>query len=53
VLIAINRGEACDVVLEDSPLLQAKQWRLLEGTGNLQDGVLTLSAISASVWSAS
>jgi len=52
VLVAINRGEACEVVLEDSPLLRGKSWRLQEGTGTLQDDVLTLSAISASVWSA-
>ncbi|WP_039056270.1 maltodextrin glucosidase [Enterobacter sp. Bisph1] len=51
-LVAINRGEACEVVLEDSPLLRGKNWRLQEGTGTLQDDVLTLSAISASVWSA-
>ncbi|WP_269564080.1 maltodextrin glucosidase [Kosakonia radicincitans] len=52
VLVAINRGEACEVVLEGSPLLEAKNWRLQEGTGTLLDDVLTLSATSASVWSA-
>ncbi len=53
VLVALNRSEACEVVLEDSPLLHGKNWRLKEGTGTLQDDVLTLPAISASVWSAS
>ncbi|MGG7445670.1 maltodextrin glucosidase [Kosakonia oryzendophytica] len=53
VLVALNRSDACEVVLEDSPLLHGKNWRLKEGTGTLQDDVLTLPAISASVWSAS
>ncbi|SXF95237.1 maltodextrin glucosidase [Klebsiella variicola] len=51
VLVAINRGEACEVVIEDSPLLNVAGWALLEGAGAFQDGVLTLPAISASVWS--
>ena len=51
VLVAINRGEACEVVIEDSPLLNVAGWTLLEGAGAFQDGVLTLPAISASVWS--
>lgn len=31
VLVAINRGEACEVVLEDSPLLAGKTWKIKEG----------------------
>ncbi len=31
VLVAINRGEACEVVLEDSPLLAGKMWKSKEG----------------------
>ncbi|SNY61616.1 maltodextrin glucosidase [Enterobacter sp. CC120223-11] len=50
VLVAINRGEPCEVVLEASPLLAVKEWLLKEGKGTLQDDVLTLPAISASVW---
>ncbi|MBB1200461.1 maltodextrin glucosidase [Enterobacteriaceae bacterium 89] len=49
-LVAINRGEACEVVLDGSPLLQVKEWLLKEGKGTLVDDVLTLPAISASVW---
>ncbi len=51
VLVAINRGEACEVVIEDSPLLNVAGWTLQEGAGAFQDGVLTLPAISANVWS--
>ena len=51
VLVAINRGEACEVVIEDSPLLNVPGWTLQEGAGAFQDGVLTLPAISANVWS--
>jgi alpha-glucosidase len=50
VLVAINRGESCEVVLPESPLLEAKVWHLKEGKGTLQDEVLALPAISASVW---
>lgn len=50
VLVAINRGEPCEVVLDASPLLAVKEWLLKEGKGTLQDDVLTLPAISASVW---
>ncbi|XTZ37494.1 maltodextrin glucosidase [Salmonella enterica] len=53
VLVAINRGAACEVVLEDSPLLRGKSWRLKEGKGTFQDDMLTLPAVSASVWGAS
>ncbi len=51
VLVAINRGEACEVVIEDSPLLNVAGWTLQEGAGAFQDRVLTLPAISANVWS--
>lgn len=50
VLVAINRGEACEVVLGDSPLLRVDTWILCEGAGGLQGGILSLPAISASVW---
>ncbi|MGL4725945.1 MAG: maltodextrin glucosidase [Scandinavium sp.] len=50
VLVAINRGEPCEVVLDASPLLVVKEWLLKEGKGTLADDVLTLPAISASVW---
>lgn len=50
VLVAINRGEACEVVVEDSPLLDVGEWQVKEGAGTLHDGVLSLPAISASVW---
>lgn len=50
VLVAINRGKACEVVLEDSPLPGVDTWALCEGTGDLQGRILSLPAISASVW---
>lgn len=50
VLVAINRGEPCEVVLDASPLLSVKAWQLKEGKGTMQDDVLALPAISASVW---
>ncbi|MNG20638.1 Maltodextrin glucosidase [compost metagenome] len=50
VLVAINRGEACEVVLDDSPLLNLQTWQLKEGKGDIQEGVLSLPAISASIW---
>lgn len=50
VLVAINRGEACEVVLPASPLLNAVQWQCKEGHGQLTDGILALPAISATVW---
>lgn len=50
VLVAINRGEACEVVLEDSPLLAGKMWKSKEGKATFQGSVLTLPAISAAVW---
>ncbi|EKF0318909.1 maltodextrin glucosidase [Escherichia coli] len=50
VLVAINRGEACEVVLPASPLLNAVQWQCKERHGQLTDGILALPAISATVW---
>ncbi len=50
VLVAMNRGEACEVVLEDSPLLAGKMWKSKEGKATFQGSVLTLPAISAAVW---
>ncbi len=49
VLVAINRGEACEVVLDDSPLLNVSAWQLKEGKGSVQEDP-SLPAISASVW---
>ena len=49
VMVAINRREACEVVLPDSPLLNV-EWLRKEGTGQLKEDVLTLPAISATVW---
>ena len=51
VLVAINRGQACEVVLPASPLLSVSQWQHQEGKGVLAEDILTLPAISASVWS--
>lgn len=51
VLVAINRGQACEVVLPASPLLSVSHWQHKEGKGVLADDILTLPAISASVWS--
>ncbi|MET6676700.1 maltodextrin glucosidase [Citrobacter amalonaticus] len=50
VLVAINRGEACEVVLPASPLLNVKEWCGKEGKGQLSDDILTLPAISATLW---
>ena len=50
VLVAINRGEACEVVLPSSPLLNVAAWHSKEGKGQIVDDTLTLPAISASVW---
>ncbi|ADO49661.1 maltodextrin glucosidase [[Enterobacter] lignolyticus] len=49
-LVAINRGDACEVVLDASPLLAVKAWLCKEGSGALHEDVLTLPAVSASVW---
>jgi len=49
VMVAINRRAACEVVLPDSPLLNA-QWQRKEGAGQMTDDVLALPAISATVW---
>ena len=51
VLVAINRGAACEVVLEDSPLLRVRAWLRREGAGELREDLLLLPAASASVWS--
>ena len=50
VLVAINRGEACDVTLSDSPLLHVAHWQRREGDAQLEGMRLTLPDISASVW---
>ncbi|EQB8708169.1 maltodextrin glucosidase [Klebsiella aerogenes] len=50
VLVAINRGHACEVVIDASPLLEGKTWQRKEGTGDMHNDVLSLPAISASVW---
>lgn len=50
VLVAINRGESCEVVVGDPPLLHVKAWHLKEGKGTFEKEVLTLPAVSASVW---
>ncbi|MGP3593739.1 maltodextrin glucosidase [Vagococcus sp. WN89Y] len=52
VLVAINRGDACEVVPEPCPLLGGNTWRLKEGTGTLEADCLMLPAISACVWQA-
>lgn len=50
VLVAINRGHACEVVIDASPLLEGKTWQRKEGAGDMHDDVLSLPKISASVW---
>lgn len=50
VLVAINRGEPCEVVLTPSPLLDAKVWHCKEGKGTLSHDVLSLPAVSATIW---
>ncbi|MFS9381279.1 maltodextrin glucosidase [Citrobacter sp. ANG330] len=50
VLVAINRGEACEVVLPASPLLNVTEWRCKEGKGQRVEDVLSLPAISATLW---
>ena len=50
VLVAINRGEACEVVLPASPLLNVTEWRCKEGKGQLVEDVLSLPTISATLW---
>lgn len=52
VLVAINRGAACEVVLEASPLLGVTRWRRREGGAEIDGELLSLPAVSASVWSA-
>lgn len=50
VLVAINRGEACEVVLSDVPLLNVPAWQCKVGTGTIEDNVLSLPAVSATIW---
>jgi len=50
VLVAINRGEACEVVLSDIPLLDVPAWQCKVGTGTIEDNVLSLPAVSATIW---
>ena len=50
VLVAINRGEACNVTLPDSPLLNVAGLQRREGEAELAGEALALPAISASVW---
>lgn len=50
VLVAINRSEACEAVLEDTVLLNVARWTRKVGSATLQDNVLTLPGVSASVW---
>ena len=49
-LVAINRSEACEAVLEDTVLLNVARWTRKVGSATLQDNVLTLPGVSASVW---
>lgn len=49
VMVAINRCDACEVVLPESPLLDVK-WQRKEGEGQLAEDVLVLPAISATLW---
>ncbi|HCC0887860.1 TPA: maltodextrin glucosidase [Salmonella enterica] len=49
-LVAINRGDACEVVLPASPLLNVAGWQGKTGSGDISEGILTLPAISATVW---
>lgn len=50
VLVAINRGKACEVVLTDLPLVDVPVWQCKVGTGTIEDNVLSLPAISATLW---
>jgi len=50
VLVAINRGETCEVVLSDIPLLDIPAWQCKVGTGSIEDNVLSLPAVSATIW---
>ncbi|EBU9674132.1 maltodextrin glucosidase, partial [Salmonella enterica] len=49
-LVAINRGEACEVALEALPLLNVAGWQCKTGSGDIREGRLRLPAISATVW---
>ena len=50
VLVAINRGKACEVVLSDLPLVDVPAWQCKVGTGTIEDNVLSLPAVSATLW---
>lgn len=50
VLVAINRGQPCEVVLTDLALVSVDAWKCKEGKATIEDGVLGLPAISATVW---
>lgn len=50
VLVAINRGEACEVVIEDSPLLNVAGGRCRRAPAPSRRGA-DPPAISANVWS--
>lgn len=52
VLVAINRGAACEVALDDHPLLAHGDWQRLEGAGEMANQRLTLGAETVSVWRA-
>ena len=49
VLVAINRGEACEVTLFDEPLLAGCEWQRLEGAGEIAGLSLRLAANTAAV----
>lgn len=49
-LVAINRGDVCEVALPASPLLNVTGWQGKTGQGTICGGRLTLPAISATVW---
>ncbi|WP_024553006.1 maltodextrin glucosidase [Franconibacter helveticus 513] len=50
VLVAINRGAACEVALAEEPLLDKANWQHQEGEGELAGQTLKLSANTAAVW---
>lgn len=50
VLVVINCGEVCEVVIEDFLLLNVVGWMLQEGVGVFQDGVLIFLVIFVNVW---
>ncbi|SUH04895.1 maltodextrin glucosidase [Salmonella enterica subsp. enterica] len=42
-LVAINRGEACEVALEALPLLNVAGWQCKTGSGNIREGRLSFT----------